>query len=218
MAELADARDLKSREIYFSYRFDPGFRHHHIAEWSSLVARRAHNPKVMRFKSHLRNQKNSNHHSVVWVLSFWFAGREFSPLHDHRRREWESKAKTTECCFNRIDVSRCESDEPSVAGEGRRHESRRGSVAARKCLKTTKCCFSLSVTEPRWEWKIPSPQNSSLNLHTFQHLALKCAKLKGLTTSTPRRLPHHVWKTAFFLFTATKLKFNADLLGSRPIY
>ena len=28
MAELADARDLKSREINFSYRFDPGFRHH----------------------------------------------------------------------------------------------------------------------------------------------------------------------------------------------
>ena len=59
MAELADARDLKSREINFSYRFDPGFRHHNIAEWSSLVARRAHNPKVMRFKSHLRNQRNS---------------------------------------------------------------------------------------------------------------------------------------------------------------
>ena len=57
MAELADARDLKSREIYFSYRFDPGFRHHYIAEWSSLVARRAHNPKVMRFKSQLRNQR-----------------------------------------------------------------------------------------------------------------------------------------------------------------
>ena len=56
MAELADARDLKSREINISYRFDPGFRHHNIAEWSSLVARRAHNPKVMRFKSHLRNQ------------------------------------------------------------------------------------------------------------------------------------------------------------------
>ena len=28
MAELADARDLKSREINISYRFDPGFRHH----------------------------------------------------------------------------------------------------------------------------------------------------------------------------------------------
>ena len=31
-----------------------------IAEWSSPVARRAHNPKVMWFKSHLRNQKKSS--------------------------------------------------------------------------------------------------------------------------------------------------------------
>ena len=30
-----------------------------IAEWSSSVARRAHNPKVMWFKSHLRNQQNA---------------------------------------------------------------------------------------------------------------------------------------------------------------
>ena len=28
VAELADARDLKSREVYSSYRFDPGHRHH----------------------------------------------------------------------------------------------------------------------------------------------------------------------------------------------
>ena|GEM_PF-3403360 len=56
MAKLADARDLKSRDTRVSYRFDPGFRHHYIAEWSSPVARRAHNPKVMWFKSHLRNQ------------------------------------------------------------------------------------------------------------------------------------------------------------------
>ena len=27
-----------------------------VAEWSSLVARRAHNPEVVRFESHLRNQ------------------------------------------------------------------------------------------------------------------------------------------------------------------
>ena len=47
MAELVDARDLKSRETRVSYRFDPGFRHHHIAEWSNPVARRAHNPKVV---------------------------------------------------------------------------------------------------------------------------------------------------------------------------
>ena len=52
---------LKIPWDFFSYRFDPGFRHHHIAEWSSLAARRAHNPKVMRFKSHLRNQKNSGY-------------------------------------------------------------------------------------------------------------------------------------------------------------
>ena len=55
MAKLADARDLKSRDTRVSYRFDPGFRHHYIAEWSSPVARRAHNPKVKWFKSHLRN-------------------------------------------------------------------------------------------------------------------------------------------------------------------
>ena len=64
MAELADARDLKSREIFSRTGSTPASGTN-IAEWSSLVARRAHNPKVMRFKSHLRNQKNSNHHSVV---------------------------------------------------------------------------------------------------------------------------------------------------------
>ena len=59
MAEQADARDLKSRGTYIPYRFDPGFRHQNIAEWSSLVARRAHNPKVVWFKSRLRNQKEA---------------------------------------------------------------------------------------------------------------------------------------------------------------
>ncbi len=62
MAELADARDLKSREILSRTGSTPASGTIYIAEWSSLVARRAHNPKVMRFKSHLRNQKNSNHH------------------------------------------------------------------------------------------------------------------------------------------------------------
>ena len=28
VAELADARDLKSRDTKVSYRFDPGYRHH----------------------------------------------------------------------------------------------------------------------------------------------------------------------------------------------
>ncbi len=54
VAELADARDLKSRETRVSYRFKPGHRHQisqnrklNIAEWSSLAARWAHNPKVI---------------------------------------------------------------------------------------------------------------------------------------------------------------------------
>ena len=56
MAELADARDLKSREIFSRTGSTPASGTNNIAEWSSLVARRAHNPEVMRFKSHLRNQ------------------------------------------------------------------------------------------------------------------------------------------------------------------
>ncbi len=55
MAELADARDLKSREIFSRTGSTPASGTIDIAEWSSLVARRAHNPEVMRFKSHLRN-------------------------------------------------------------------------------------------------------------------------------------------------------------------
>ena len=61
MAEQADARDLKSREILSRTGSTPASGTNYIAEWSSLVARRAHNPKVMRFKSHLRNQKNSGY-------------------------------------------------------------------------------------------------------------------------------------------------------------
>ena len=72
MAEQADARDLKSRGTNIPYRFDPGFRHHcnflNIAEWSSLVARRAHNPKVAWFKSRLRNQKQKQ--SIGLLFSF----------------------------------------------------------------------------------------------------------------------------------------------------
>ena len=89
MAELADARDLKSREIYFSYRFDPGFRHHNIAGWSSLAARRAHNPKVVRFKSHSRNQKRKH----TLVVCFSFCSRRGLPLCDLRVMRTASVAR-----------------------------------------------------------------------------------------------------------------------------
>ena len=61
---------LKIPWDFISYRFDPGFRHQYIAEWSSLVARRAHNPEVMRFKSLLRN------HRLVERRVFFFCLRQ----------------------------------------------------------------------------------------------------------------------------------------------
>ncbi len=116
MAELADARDLKSREIHFSYRFDPGFRHHYIAEWSSLVARRAHNPKVMRFKSHLRNQKTK----PTLVVGFIFCSRRGLPLapfgleRDERAR-WVTSEKQLKTVFHDGSPQSKESAEPRLA-------------------------------------------------------------------------------------------------------
>ena len=90
MAELADARDLKSREIFSRTGSTPASGTIYIAGWSSLVARRAHNPKVMRFKSHLRNQKNSNHQR--WFEFFLFGREGNSVLHDLRGYESECEA------------------------------------------------------------------------------------------------------------------------------
>ena len=56
MAEQADALDLKSNVAKATYRFDPGHRHHIYRGVEQLVARRAHNPEAVWFKSHLRNQ------------------------------------------------------------------------------------------------------------------------------------------------------------------
>src|SRR5690606_10978371 len=47
VAELADAQDLKSCGPSRSYRFDSGLRHHFYRGVEQLVARRAHNPKVV---------------------------------------------------------------------------------------------------------------------------------------------------------------------------
>ena len=59
MAELADARDLKSREIFSRTGSTPASGTNYIAEWSSLAARRAHNPEVRWFKSPPRNHNRA---------------------------------------------------------------------------------------------------------------------------------------------------------------
>ena len=146
MAELADARDLKSREINFSYRFDPGFRHHYIAEWSSLVARRAHNPKVMRFKSHLRNQRNSVHRSVFRVFSFALRKRcemEFEPH--------ELRSMTTLRVLPCFGCQHCLRQRRKLA---RRSDSGAGSIPPIRMAELTKFCIKLCVfLEPNYTYK-----------------------------------------------------------------
>ena len=65
VAELADARDLKSREVTLVPVRPRPPAPFYIAEWSSLVARRAHNPKVVWFKSRPRNQSKSSTQGVL---------------------------------------------------------------------------------------------------------------------------------------------------------
>ena len=66
-----------------------------------LVARRAHNPEVVRFKSHPRNQKEN--HPSGWF--FFLVGVRLEPLKDNRsrsdRREWVSAAGKPRCGFPR---------------------------------------------------------------------------------------------------------------------
>ena len=91
MAELADARDLKSRDTKVSYGFDSRFRHH-IAEWSSLVARRAHNPKVV--GSNPASATKKEQQSVG--LLFFFASECDVCAHDLRGYESAREARTGE--------------------------------------------------------------------------------------------------------------------------
>ena len=89
MAELADARDLKSREIFSRTGSTPASGTNNIAEWSSLVARRAHNPEVMRFKSHLRNQKAQLSHKG-WLSFSFFTPRAEMGFESHELRSLTS--------------------------------------------------------------------------------------------------------------------------------
>ena len=68
VAELADARDLKSREVTL-VPVRPRPPAPNIAEWSSPVARRAHNPEVGGSNPPSATRKEKITHRVVFFLS-----------------------------------------------------------------------------------------------------------------------------------------------------
>gem|GEM_PF-3310177 len=79
VAELADAQDLKSCDLYRSYRFDPGLRHHKISYRrgvEQLVARRAHNPEVAGSSPVPATKQISCNH--IDCRFFYFIGNVFS--------------------------------------------------------------------------------------------------------------------------------------------
>ena len=119
MAKLADARDLKSRDTRVSYRFDPGFRHHYIAEWSSPVARRAHNPKVMWFKSHLRNQTKEKQPIGLFFL---LSGYE----NDERGSLGQRSQKAIGMAFWQAVSSKARVLEERLAARAKRHATKTG--------------------------------------------------------------------------------------------
>ena len=49
---------------------------------------------------------------------------------------WESKVKTTNCCFYRSDVSRCEQNEHGFPCDVMRHISRRAQSGTSDCLRS----------------------------------------------------------------------------------
>ena len=76
-------------------------KHLNIAGWSSLVARRAHNPKVVWFKSRPSNHKKENSRSKDLLFSFLLSGVKYtfvtSPTSVAR---WVSKGKRIDNPFS----------------------------------------------------------------------------------------------------------------------
>ena len=59
-----------------------------------VFARSPHNPEVVRFKSHPRNQTKETV-TARWLFSFVSTERWICPLHDRRRREWAWSASAS---------------------------------------------------------------------------------------------------------------------------
>ena len=73
-----------------------------IAEWSSLVARRAHNPKVVWFKSRLRNQKESTPCGCFFLVKEGLYKRSSGYETDERSSLGNEVKNTPVWCFLRV--------------------------------------------------------------------------------------------------------------------
>ena len=137
---------------------------------------------------HLNWLYNTNERHSFGCLFRLVAKLRFAPYDlrsRRRRREWESEVKTTKCCFDRSDIRR---------------------VRAKQAERT-----EAKLCDTRTDGAMKNPFSASFlsfKLNTFQHYVLKYAKLKGTTRSYTCRLPHYVWKTAFFHY-CQRLKKNS---------
>ena len=101
----------------------------------------------------------------------------FLPFHDLRDEgNGRARHKTVDNRFCRSDVSRCESAEPSVAGDRRRHKSRRGNenpISTHKKIKAEVKKLRLfgrggrTRTHDPWFWRPVLYQLSYTPMHPY---------------------------------------------------
>ena len=163
MAELADARDLKSREIYFSYRFDPGFRHHISrsgAVWQlvGLITRRSwgSNPTSATKKENTPLWCVFSFHAtrVAWDLSLTICALWARPF-GIRANNLQPKEKRLSIVFSTVDTAEQGVREASRSSDNERLCERWGrswhgfAVLQIPLLNTKKICAILKgyITE-----------------------------------------------------------------------
>ena len=100
VAEQADARDLKSRGSISRTGSSPvsGTNPFKYRAVEQLVARRAHNPEVMRFKSHPRNQEavpKKMHRGKPEIFSGFLRFSPFFSLFQKSKNNADKKMQNT---------------------------------------------------------------------------------------------------------------------------
>ena len=145
---------------------------------------------TVQFATHLLNQRKGKH---TLVVCFFFSSARrvgiFSPSMTFGEGNGRARHKTVNNRFCRSDVSRCESDEPSVPRRRATTQKQTG------------------------QWKIPSPQH----LLSFTHsnaITLKYAKLKGTISSSLSPFTTLCMENGdFYLSSTTKSEKQYQSLG-----